>query len=191
MERFVERAVETFGDLGILVNNVGVAGPMKPCEEITNEEFMGALGVNLGGQFNATRTAIPHLTDGEGARIVNLASQSGKRPLCDRTPYTTTEMGVIGFTRTLAVELADRGVTVNAVCPGSVQGPRVDAVIQGQDGSQGRSFEEVEREFRSGSPVDSFVEAGDVVDTVLFICSDRAERMTGQDVTVTAGVATY
>ncbi|NIS37290.1 MAG: SDR family NAD(P)-dependent oxidoreductase, partial [Actinobacteria bacterium] len=68
--------------------------------------------------FSATRAAIPHLTDG-GGRVVSLSSISGKRPLRDRTPYTTSKMGVIGFTRTLAVELADRGVTVNAVCPGS------------------------------------------------------------------------
>ena len=201
MERFVERAVEAFGGLDILVNNVGIAGPTKPCEDITHEEFMGTLEVNLGGQFNATRAAIPHLvddgngeaegSDGARGRVVNLASQSGKRPLRDRTPYTTAKMGVVGFTRTLAVELADRGVTVNAVCPGSVAGPRLDAVIEGQAESQGRSFEAVEAEFRASSPMDSFVEAGDVADTVLFLCSDRAERVTGQDVNVTAGVTMY
>ena len=199
MERFVGRAVETFGGLDILVNNVGVAGPTKPCEEITHEEFMGTLEVNHGGQYTATRAAIPHLADGESdagngdahGRIVNLASQSGKRPLRDRTPYTTAKLGVVGFTRTLAVELADRGVTVNAVCPGSVRGPRLDAVIEGQAESQGRSFEDVEAEFRSVSPMDSLVEAGDVADTVLFLCSERAERVTGQDVNVTAGVTMY
>jgi len=191
MTRFVERTAERFGGLDILVNNVGVAGPTKPCEEITHEEFMDTLAVNLGGQFNATRAAIPHLTDGDGGRIVNLASQSGKRPLRDRTPYTTAKLGVVGFTRTLAVELADRGVTVNAVCPGSVAGPRLDAVIEGQAESQGRSVADVEREFRASSPMDAFVEAGDVADTVLFLCSERAERMTGQDLNVTAGVTMY
>jgi NAD(P)-dependent dehydrogenase (short-subunit alcohol dehydrogenase family) len=196
MERFVERAVGAFGGLDILVNNVGVAGPTKPCEEVTHEEFMGTLEVNLGGQFNATRAAIPHLVDGDDSggargRVVNLASQSGKRPLRDRTPYTTAKMGVIGFTRTLAVELADRGVTVNAVCPGSVAGPRLDAVIEGQAESQGRAVEDVEAEFRSVSPMNEFVEAGDVADTVLFLCSERADRVTGQDVNVTAGVTMY
>ncbi|MEF8852417.1 MAG: SDR family NAD(P)-dependent oxidoreductase [Haloarculaceae archaeon] len=190
MARFVDRAVGAFGGLDVLVNNVGVAGPTKPCEEITHEEFMDTLAVNLGGQFNATRAAIPHLVDG-GGRVVNLASQSGKRPLPDRTPYTTAKMGVIGFTRTLAVELADRGVTVNAVCPGSVRGPRLDAVIEGQADSRGVPVADVEREFRSSSPMDRLVEAGDVADAVLFLCSDRAERMTGQDVNVTAGVTMY
>jgi NAD(P)-dependent dehydrogenase (short-subunit alcohol dehydrogenase family) len=190
MERFVERAVEAFGGLDILVNNVGVAGPTKPCEEVTHEEFMDTLAVNLGGQFNATRAAIPHLTDG-GGRVVNLSSMSGKRPLRDRTPYTTAKMGVIGFTRTLAVELADRGVTVNAVCPGSVEGPRIDRVIEGQAAERGVPAEEVREEFQSVSPMDEFVEAADVADAVLFLCSERAGRMTGQDVNVTAGVTMY
>jgi len=193
MESFVERAVDAFGGLDILVNNVGVAGPTKPCEETTYEEFLGTLEVNLGGHFNATRAAIPYLTDDDRAdgRVVNVSSMSGKRPLRNRTPYTTAKMGVIGFTRTLAVELADRGVTVNAVCPGSVSGPRLDAVVEGQAAGREATVEEVEAEFRSVSPMDEFVEAGDVADTVLFLCSERASRMTGQDVNVTAGVTMY
>jgi len=193
MESFVETAVDTFGGLDVLVNNVGVAGPTKPCEDISAEEFLGTLEVNLGGQFNATRAAIPHLTadDRPDGRVVNVSSMSGKRPLRNRTPYTTAKMGVIGFTRTLAVELADRGVTVNAVCPGSVSGPRLDAVIEGQARDREASVEEIEAEFRSVSPMDEFVEAEDVTDTVLFLCSDRADRTTGQDVNVTAGVTMY
>jgi NAD(P)-dependent dehydrogenase (short-subunit alcohol dehydrogenase family) len=193
MDAFVETAVDAFGGLDVLVNNVGVAGPTRPCEEISCEEFMRTLEVDLGGQFNPTRAAIPYLTDSDRAdgRIVNVSSMSGKRPLRNRTPYTTAKMGVIGFTRTLAVELADRGVTVNAVCPGSVTGPRLDAVIEGQAADREATVQAVEDEFRSVSPMDEFVEAGDVADTVLFLCSDRAGRMTGQDVNVTAGVTTY
>jgi len=195
MEEFVATAVDAFGGLDILVNNVGIAGPTRPCEEVTYEEFVDTLAVNLGGQFNATRAAIPHLVaddgDSVGGRIVNVSSMSGKRPLRNRTPYTTAKMGVIGFTRTLAVELADRGVTVNAVCPGSVKGPRLDAVVEAQAADREATVAEVEDEFRSVSPMDEFVEAGDVADTVLFLCSDRAARTTGQDVNVTAGVTMY
>jgi NAD(P)-dependent dehydrogenase (short-subunit alcohol dehydrogenase family) len=192
VEHLIERTIDAFGGLDVLVNNVGVAGPTKPVEEVTDEEFMDTLAVNLGGQFNATKHAVPHLREGDcGGRIVNLASMSGKRPLADRTPYTTSKMGVIGFTRTLAVELADDGVTVNAVCPGSVAGPRLDAVIEGQAESQGRNVEDVEREFRKASPMDTFVEAGDVADAVLWLCSERADHVTGQDLNVTAGITMY
>jgi NAD(P)-dependent dehydrogenase (short-subunit alcohol dehydrogenase family) len=186
----VDAAVDAFDGLDILVNNVGIAGPTKPAATLTHEEFMRTIEVNLGAMFGATRAAIPHLGDG-GGRIVNLSSISGKRPLRDRTPYTTAKMGVSGFTRTLAVELAEAGVTGNAVCPGSVAGPRLEAVIRGQAESQGRPYDDVEREFRESSPMNQFVRAEDVADTVLFLCSARAERMTGQDLNVTAGKVMY
>jgi 2-hydroxycyclohexanecarboxyl-CoA dehydrogenase len=187
----VETAVDQFGGLDVLVNNVGVAGPTKPAEEIERREFMGTLEVNLGTMFSTTKAAIPALREGDTGRIVNISSMSGKRPLRARTPYTTSKMGVIGFTRTLAVELAESDVTVNAVCPGSVEGPRLDAVIEGQAESQDRPYEEVEREFRNVSPMNEFVSASDVADTVLYLCSRRAERVTGQDLNVTAGIVMY
>jgi NAD(P)-dependent dehydrogenase (short-subunit alcohol dehydrogenase family) len=189
--KLVEAAVDTFGGLDILVNNVGIAGPTKPTEEIDHQEFIQTLEINLGATFATTKAAIPHLKSGDDGRIVNLSSMSGKRPLRDRTPYTTSKMGIIGFTRTLAVELADHDVTVNAICPGSVDGPRLRSVIEGQAESQGRSFDDVEQEFRDVSPMNEFVEAGDVADAVLFLCSQRAERITGQDLNVTAGIVMY
>lgn len=191
MSAAVDEAVETFGGLSILVNNVGVAGPTKPCEDVTPEEFMGTLEVNLGGHFNATRAAIPHLREATAGRIVNISSMSGKRPLRDRIPYTTAKMGVIGFVRTLAVELAEDGVTVNAICPGSIEGPRLDAVIQGQAESQNRSYESVEREFKEVSPMNAFTQPSDVANTVAFLCSEQAEHITGQDINVTAGVCMH
>lgn len=193
MRAFIDRAVEAFGGLDILVNNVGVAGPTKPCEEIAPAEFMNTLAVNVGGAFNTARVAIPHLRagDGDDGRIVNISSMSGKRPLQDRTPYTSSKMAIIGFTRTLAVELAADDITVNAVCPGSVEGPRLRRVIEGQAESQDRSLEDVEQEFRTVSPMETFVQASDVADTVLFLCSERAARMTGQDLNVTAGIVMH
>ena len=98
------------------------------------------------------RPCMEAASDADG-RVVNLLSMSGKRPLEGRTPCTTSKMGVIGFTRTLATELADDGVTVNAVCPGSVAGERLDAVIESQAANQERSFEDVEAEFRDVSPM--------------------------------------
>jgi len=80
---------------------------------------------------------------------------------------------------------------VNAICPGSVEGERLETVIEGQARSQERSVTEVEQEFKNVSPMQQFVQAGDVADTVLFLCSERAERMTGQDLNVTAGIVMY
>jgi NAD(P)-dependent dehydrogenase (short-subunit alcohol dehydrogenase family) len=191
MEELIEQAIAAFGGLDILVNNVGIAGPTKPLEEISHEEFFSTLEVNLGGLFDATRAAVPHLRESDAGRVVNLSSMSGKRPLPDRTPYTTAKMGVIGFTRTLATELAEEGITVNAICPGSVAGPRIDRVIEGQAKSQDRPIAEVEEEFREVSPMNEFTQPEDVADAVLYLCSDRAARITGEDLNVSAGVVMY
>jgi len=190
-QTLVETAAEEFGGLQIVVNNIGIAGPTKPCEDVSTDEFLQTLEINLGAMFATTKAAIPHLRESESGRIVNLSSMSGKRPLRDRTPYTTAKMGVIGFTRTLAAELAPDDVTVNAICPGSVEGDRLNAVIEGQAESQNRLVGDVEQEFKQVSPMEQFVQAGDVANTVLFLCSEQAERMTGQDLNVTAGTVMY
>jgi 2-hydroxycyclohexanecarboxyl-CoA dehydrogenase len=190
-QELVRTAVDRFGGLDIVVNNVGIAGPTKPCEEVERNEFFSTLEVNLGAMFSTAKAAIPHLRESPAGRVINISSMSGKRPLQGRTPYTTSKMGVIGFTRTLAVELAESGVTVNAVCPGSVEGPRLRSVIEQQAETQGRSYEEVEQEFQQVSPMNSFVTASDVADTVLYLCSQRAKRVTGQDLNVTAGITMY
>lgn len=191
MAAVIETAADEFGGLDILVNNVGIAGPTKPCKEITNEEFMNTLSVNLGGLFNATNAAIPYLEKGDEGRVINISSMSGKRPLQNRIPYVTSKMGVIGFTRTLAVELAEDGVNVNAICPGSVAGPRLDNVIHEQAESQGRTFEDVEQEFQEVSPKNEFVDSSDIADMVLLLCSERTEKVTGQDMNVTAGIVMH
>jgi NAD(P)-dependent dehydrogenase (short-subunit alcohol dehydrogenase family) len=191
MERLVETAVDSFGGVDILVNNVGIAGPTKPTEEISSEEFLRTLEVNLGGHFNTVRAAIPHLRESDAGRVVCISSMSGKRPLKDRTPYTTSKMGVIGFVRTLAVELAADDITVNAICPGSVEGPRIERVIKNQAENQERSYEDVEQEFKAASPMEELIQSTDIADTVLYLCSEQASHVTGQDLNVTAGACMY
>lgn len=185
--RLVETAVDTFGGLDILVNNVGIAGPRKPCEEISGEAFMDTLSVNLGGIFNPTREAIPHLKRSPAGRIVNVSSKSAKHPRTNRTPYAASKMGVIGFTRTLALELAEHGVTANTVCPGTVAGDRLDRVITRRADRLDLPVDEVEREFRESSPMDVLTKPNDVADMVLFLCSTRADHVVGQDLNVSAG----
>lgn len=191
MTAFVDEAAEAFGGLDILVNNVGIEGPTQPCEEVSYEAFMDTLRINLGGQFSATKAAIPYLKESDSGRVVNLSSISGKRPLEHRTPYTTAKMGVIGFTRTLAVELASHDVTVNAICPGSVEGDRIESVIENQARSRGISYEEARQEMTDASPMNTFVSPEDIADAVSFLCSTRAAHITGQDLNVTAGIVMY
>ena len=183
------RAAKEFGTLDMVINNVGVAGPTESCEDITIDEFMQTLEINLGGLHAMTSTAIPQLSS--GGRVVNIASISGKLPLRYRTPYVTSKMGVIGYTRTLAIELAPRHITVNSICPGSVEGERLNQVIEGQARQKGRPFDEVRTEFKESSPLNSFVTPADIAKVVLFLCSHSADRITGQDLNVSAGAVMY
>lgn len=187
----VGRADDAFGGLDILVNNVGVAGPTEPCEEVAHDEFMQTLRLNVGAHFAATKTAIPHLKESDAGRVVNLSSVSGKRPLENRTPYTSAKMAVIGFTRTLAVELAPHDVTVNAICPGGVDSPRLREVLDAQAESRDIAYEEAAAEFRQNSPMNEFVQPTDIADAVLVLCSQRASHVTGQDLNVSAGLVMY
>lgn len=188
-EQLIETATGETGSMDILVNNVGIAGPTKACENISYEEFTETLEVNLGSLFTLSSQAIPSLRE-SGGSVVNIASISGKKPLPNRVPYTTSKMGVIGFTRTLAAELAP-DVRVNAICPGSVAGPRMDAVIKGQAQSRGISIENAREEFLSDSPMQTMVDPKDIAEMVIYLASDRAARITGQDINVSAGAVMY
>jgi NAD(P)-dependent dehydrogenase (short-subunit alcohol dehydrogenase family) len=127
----------------------------------------------------------------EYGRIVNISSASGKRSVPRRSPYTASKSGLLGLTRTLAVEGGEYDVNANAVCPGTVAGPRIDRVIEREAEATGRTTEEVAAEKRAKSPRGEFVQPEDVAETVAFLCSTSADRITGQSVNVSAGKVTY
>jgi NAD(P)-dependent dehydrogenase (short-subunit alcohol dehydrogenase family) len=187
----VTEAREAVGSIEILVNNAGIAGPTAPCEEVTVAEWDETMAVNLRGMFLLTRELLPDMKEAGYGRIVNIASITGKRPLYDRTPYAASKMGVIGFTRTLAEEVGEYDLNVNAVCPGSVEGPRLDDVYEKQAEARRPSYEAVRAEAEAKAARDELVKPEDVGDAVAFLCSDAAERMTGQDLNVTAGKVMY
>ncbi|MFC6954258.1 SDR family oxidoreductase [Halorubellus litoreus] len=191
VEETVEWVVDEFGSVEYLVNNAGIAGPTASCENVSTDDWEQTLAVNLKGPFQMCREVVPHMRAESFGRIVNIASVTGKRPLPNRTPYAASKMGVIGFTRTLAAEVGDANINVNAVCPGSVDGPRIRRVFERQAAETGRDYEEirgdVEREAARGELVDS----EDVADLVGYLCSEHSERITGQDINVSAGKVMY
>lgn len=191
IEAAVSEVLDEFETIDILVNNAGIAGPTAPCEDISVEEWDQTLHVNLRGMFLMCSEVLSSMKEVGYGRIVNIASITGKRPLYNRTPYAASKMGVIGFTRTLASEVGEFDINVNAICPGSVMGPRLDDVYEKQAEAKNTTYEEIKEEEEKKSPRRELVQSDDIARTTVFLCSEHAERMTGQDINVTAGKVMY
>ena len=123
--------------------------------------------------------------------LIAIASMTGKRPLHGRTPYAAAKMGVIGLVRTLAAELGPHGVRVNAICPGAVAGPRIEAVFARQAAARGITGEAVRAEITGLSPLRRLVQADEVAAACAFLASGGSAAITGEDLSVTAGVVMY
>ncbi|WP_254273550.1 SDR family NAD(P)-dependent oxidoreductase [Haloarcula marina] len=187
----VDWVLDEFGSIECLVNNAGIAGPTAPCEDVQPEDWEQTLAVNLKGPFQMCRAVIPQMKQASYGRIVNIASVTGKRPLPNRTPYATSKMGVIGLTRTLAAEVGGENINVNAVCPGSVEGPRIRKVFERQASETGRTYEEIRGDVERETARGELVEREDVADLVGYLCSEQSKRITGQDINVSAGKIMY
>ncbi len=184
-------AIDLGGRIDILVNNAGIMGPVKNIEDIGIEEWKATMAVNLDGMFLCCKHAVPIMKRQGGGSIVNIASVTGKRPLTQRTPYAASKMGVIGLTRTLAAEVGRWKIRVNAVCPGSVTGPRQNLVAEGIMQFTGKSREQVLAERADLSALKTFVDPRHVAAVVAFLCTEDAAMMTGQDINVSAGAVMY
>jgi NAD(P)-dependent dehydrogenase (short-subunit alcohol dehydrogenase family) len=188
----LEATVSRFDGVDCLVNNAGIAGPTAPIEDVTLDEWRRTMTVNVTGMFLTAKHAAPHLRASDRGSVVNVSSISGKRPLVHRTPYTSSKMAVIGLTRTLAMELGDDDVSVNAICPGATEGPRIDDVIQKQAERLDVSFEQAKREtFTDDTALGTLVEPSDIADMAVFLASEQGRHITAQDINVDAGSVWY
>jgi NAD(P)-dependent dehydrogenase (short-subunit alcohol dehydrogenase family) len=184
-------ALAVAGRIDVVVNNAGIMGPVKPIEDIDLDEWKATTAVNLDGMFLCCKHAVPVMKRQGGGSIVNIASVTGKRPLPQRTAYAASKMGVIGLTRTLAAEVGRWKIRVNAVCPGSVTGPRQARVAEGIMQFTGKSREQVLAERAELSALKTFVDPRHVAAVVAFLCTEDAAMMTGQDINVSAGAVMY
>ena len=179
-----EAVERRLGGLDVLVNNAGISGPAAPLQEIDPADWDRVIAVNLTGQFLCARAAIPLMLSGGGGSIVNIASTAGLFGYPDRSPYAASKFGVIGLTKTLAMELGTQGIRVNAVCPGTVSGPRMDRVIEAEAEATGRKAADIRAGYMAQTSMRTFIEATDIAATVLFLCSPASERVTGQVISV-------
>ncbi len=182
--RMVEAALAALGGLDVLVNNAGVAGPTGRAEDIHPEDWDRCLEVCLTSQFNVARLAIPHLKESANASIVNLSSAAGRLGFALRTPYAAAKWGVVGFTKSLAIELGEFGIRVNAILPGIVEGDRIRRVFESKAQVRGVPAVEVEQEALARVSLRTLVTATQIADQVLLLCSGRGRTISGQAVSV-------
>jgi NAD(P)-dependent dehydrogenase (short-subunit alcohol dehydrogenase family) len=180
VKRLINDAVGFLGGLDCLVNNAGIAGPTGRVEEIDPDEWDRTLAVNVTGQFNCTRLAVPHLRQSKNPSIVNLSSMAGVRGFPMRSPYATSKWAVIGFTKTLAMELGRFGVRANAICPGSVAGPRIEAVFAGKARAKNLAVEEVMRQALEPTSLKRLIDPQDIANLCVFLASSRGANISGQ-----------
>ncbi|MEM9385031.1 MAG: SDR family oxidoreductase [Pseudomonadota bacterium] len=184
VERVFAELEQTYGGLDVLVNNAGIAGPTAPAEAIGTEDWDRAISVSLSGQFYCLRRAIPMLRASEYGSIVNISSNAGLFGFPLRLPYAASKWALIGMTKTLAMELGPEGIRVNAICPGSVAGPRIDGVIERDAGARGVAPEAIRKAYERQSSLRCFVEAKDVAEMVYFLTSPLGAKISGQAIGV-------
>ncbi|MDR3015623.1 MAG: SDR family oxidoreductase [Delftia acidovorans] len=181
----VDRAL---GGLDILVNNAGVAGPTGAVETLELADWQRTLDVNITGTFLCTRLAVPRLRqsarEGGQAAIVNLSSAAGHLGMPGRSAYSASKWAVIGFTKSLALELGAHGIRANAILPGAVDGPRIRDVIAAKARASGRPLEDVARDYTHQAALGRMATARDIAHMAVFAASPLAAHVTGQELAV-------
>ena len=166
--------------IDILVNNAGVAGPTKPMEDVTIDEWRQCLAVTLDAQFLCAQRVVPAMKAQASGAIVNISSTAGIMGMPNRAPYVAAKHGVVGLTMTLAMELGRHNIRVNAIAPGSITGERMKRVVSAHAESEGISEEEVNAMYVLGTSMATYVDPDEIADMVVYLVSDRGKRISGQ-----------
>lgn len=187
VKAYIEDAISTFGNIDILVNNAGVQF-VSPVDEFPEEKWELILALNLSSAFYATRYALPGMKQNGWGRIINIASAHGLVASPFKSAYVAAKHGVIGLTKTVALECAESGITCTAICPAYVNTPLVAGQIKDQAKVHNMSEEQVVRDvILASQPNKRFVEPEEIAATVLFLCSSAGASITGVPVSLDGG----
>ena len=179
VEAMVSQTVEEFGGLDLAFNNAGIEGTPAPTHECTPENWQRTLAVNLTGVWSCMRHEIPRMLERGGGSIVNCASVAGLVGFTSIPAYTASKHGVVGLTKTAALEYAEAGLRVNAVCPGVINTEMVERFTGGQD--------DAETAMIAMEPIGRMGRPEEIADAVVWLCSDRSSFTTGQAIAVDGG----
>jgi 3-oxoacyl-[acyl-carrier protein] reductase len=176
VNQMTQAVIERFGHIDILINNAGITRD-KLILRMTEEDWDAVLNINLKGTFNCTKVVVRHMAKQRSGKIVNIASVVGEMGNAGQANYAASKAGVIGFTKTIAREFAQRGINVNAIAPGYIQTPMTDALP-----------EKVKEELKRLIPMERLGQPEDVAQAVLFFVSEASSYITGQVLNVNGGI---
>ena len=180
IESMVPTAVEALGGLDVLVNNAGIGGPTAPVDAVDPGAWDMVLAVNVTGTFYVTRLAIPHLKKSAAGSIITMSSLGGRFGYPNRSPYCVSKWGLIGFAKTLAIELGPHNIRSNAIAPGAVGGERIERVLAGRAEAAGTSIDEARASMLSIQSLKRFVEPKDIAALCVYLASDAGKSISGQ-----------
>ena len=191
LDAWLDTAIIELGGVDVLVNNAGTKGPTAFVEDIDPAEWSHSLAVSLDSHFRCARKVAPLMkAQGSGA-IINVSSTAGLFGFGMRTPYAAAKWAVIGLTKSLAVELGPHNVRCNAICPGSVNGDRMDRVIAAEAELRDVTPAQVADEYVAGQSMKRFVEPTEIADMCLFLASPAAAMVSGQAISVDGHTETF
>ncbi|MEY3201022.1 MAG: hypothetical protein RIR70_572 [Pseudomonadota bacterium] len=187
IEAMMKRAAAEFGGVDILVNNAGIQH-VCPVDEFPTAKWDAILAINLSSAFHTTRLALPYMKSKGWGRVINVASAHALVASPFKSAYVAAKHGIMGFTKTVALEVAERGITCNAICPGYVLTPLVEKQIPDTAKARGITEEQVKRDvLLAAQPTKQFVTVQQVAGTAIFLCSDAAASITGTNISVEGG----
>lgn len=178
------RIKSDWGGLDVLCANAGIKGPTALIEDVALADWRACLAVNLDGAFLAAKHVAPLMKAQESGVMTFTSSTAGLFGYPNRSPYAAAKWAVIGLMKTAAMELGPFGIRANAIAPGSVEGPRMEAVLKAEAKAKGMTRDQVYDGYAKGTSMQTFVTAGDIANMAVFLASDGARHVSGQVLTV-------
>lgn len=192
VDKAVTDAIEKFGDINCLVNSAGINGGGR-LTEIDDKLWESVLGTNLNGVFYTTRSVLSHskMIDRQWGRIISVASTAGKQGVLFASPYCASKHGVVGFSKSIAQELASKNITINAVCPGYVETPMAEKVRKGHARYWNTSEADILAQFEKKIPLGRYSTPDEVASLILYLLGSEAGSITAQAINVCGGLGRY
>ncbi|MEP1961981.1 SDR family oxidoreductase [Tateyamaria sp.] len=183
-EARMSEVMAEIGALDVLCANAGIAGPTAAIEDVALDDWRTCVSVNLEGAFLATKHALPAMKKAGRGAVVFTSSTAGIYGYPNRAPYAAAKWAIIGLMKTVAMEAGPFGVRANAICPGAVEGARMEGVLAREAAAKGMTRDQVYDGYAAGTSMRSFVEARDIADMAVFLASDAARMVSGQVIAV-------